>query len=176
MSDKTYQILNQFELIPYLDELRQRDTEQIFVFGISEEGRILYCQYAGIDSKINSCACNFREIIKMALNNDVSGIIICHNHPNSNLLFPSKEDINLTRDLYYLCNELQIELFDHLIVSKTKAYSFDDKGVLSSLASTKSTDKIYAGIIKKHFAPLNKLIPNLQRLTTELQKFIQGEK
>ncbi|WP_417615074.1 JAB domain-containing protein [Parasphingorhabdus sp.] len=60
-----------------------------------------------------------RNILKRALELDASGIIIAHNHPGGNLT-PSDSDIEFTRSLKALCQELDICLHDHIIISNDR--------------------------------------------------------
>lgn len=82
-----------------------------------------------IDSKIifkgdlNSVNVHPREIFKYAVVNSASGIIIAHNHPTGDV-FPSKQDIEITKRLIEASKLLQIPVIDHIIVGKDKYYSF----------------------------------------------------
>jgi DNA repair protein RadC len=58
-----------------------------------------------------------------------SGIILSHNHPSGNLT-PSQADIDLTRKIKEGGRLLEIQLLDHLIVTKTGYYSFADEGLI----------------------------------------------
>ncbi len=59
----------------------------------------------------------FRNIINNALNLNVFGFFLVHNHPAGNIN-PSKEDIIETNELLKICNQIGIILFDHIIISK----------------------------------------------------------
>ncbi|MFZ6009519.1 MAG: JAB domain-containing protein [Bacteroidota bacterium] len=58
-----------------------------------------------------------------------SGIILSHNHPSGNLT-PSQADIDLTRKIKEGGRLLEIQLLDHLIVTKAGYYSFADEGLI----------------------------------------------
>jgi DNA repair protein RadC len=58
-----------------------------------------------------------------------SGIILSHNHPSGNLI-PSQADIDLTRKIKEGGRLLEIQLLDHLIVTKAGYYSFADEGLI----------------------------------------------
>ena len=55
------------------------------------------------------------NILKRALLVNSSKIIICHNHPSGNLT-PSKEDYQLTDQLYDAAALIGIQLLDHIII------------------------------------------------------------
>ena len=56
-------------------------------------------------------------------------IILAHNHPSGNLK-PSEADNNLTTRLKQACEIVDINMLDHLIISKDGYYSFMDESSL----------------------------------------------
>ena len=70
-----------------------------------------------------------KDIIKNALNIDAYGIFLVHNHPKGSL-YPSDNDIKATMDLLNICNDIEVHLFDHLIISRGMYYSFAESGCL----------------------------------------------
>lgn len=72
-----------------------------------------------------------REIIKKAMDYHAAALILAHNHPSGSLS-PSKQDITLTRTLFLLCQCMQIQLLDHLIIGEG-TYSFADDGLMGSI-------------------------------------------
>lgn len=73
-----------------------------------------------------------RELVQRAIAHHAAAIILAHNHP-SGALKPSPQDISLTRNLYFICSFLQIQLLDHFIIGDG-TYSFADNGMIESLA------------------------------------------
>ncbi len=70
-----------------------------------------------------------RIILKKALEEDATSIVLCHNHPSGNLQ-PSKADEELTKKIKEAANYLDIRIIDHIIVSEEGFYSFADEGIL----------------------------------------------
>ncbi|CAN5260433.1 DNA repair protein RadC [soil metagenome] len=70
-----------------------------------------------------------RIILKIALEQEATSIILCHNHPSGNLR-PSKADEELTQKIKTAARYLDILMMDHLIVSEEGYYSFADGGLL----------------------------------------------
>jgi DNA repair protein RadC len=68
-------------------------------------------------------------IFHIALQHQASGIILIHNHPSGNLK-PSQSDINLTKKLSEAGRMLDIQVFDHLIISDNGYFSFGDESLL----------------------------------------------
>lgn len=70
-----------------------------------------------------------KVIFAIALKSGASGIILSHNHPSEEL-DPGKEDLKLTEKLKQCGQLLNIDILDHLIVSKDAFYSFADEGLM----------------------------------------------
>jgi DNA repair protein RadC len=70
-----------------------------------------------------------RDILYYAIKHNCNGIIISHNHPNNDPT-PSQEDIEFTKKLQTLANELGFDLLDHIIVGKKDFYSFAKEGLI----------------------------------------------
>lgn len=70
-----------------------------------------------------------RELVEKILLCNAKNIIIVHNHP-SGLIYPSDEDIRLTKRLKEGLYLLEINLVDHIVISKSGYFSFIEKGVL----------------------------------------------
>ena len=69
-----------------------------------------------------------RLIMKKALENDASSMILCHNHPSGNNL-PSDDDINLTKRITEAGKIMKIPVMDHIIISDNGYYSFYDNNI-----------------------------------------------
>lgn len=68
-----------------------------------------------------------KQVFIAALKTNASGIILAHNHPSGNLN-PSEVDLQLTNKLYKAGKYIDIEILDHLIITKENYYSFADAG------------------------------------------------
>jgi DNA repair protein RadC len=70
-----------------------------------------------------------RVILKKAIENGATSIVLCHNHPSGNLK-PSKADEELTKKIKEAAKYHDIEVIDHIIVSEEGYFSFSDDGIL----------------------------------------------
>lgn len=78
---------------------------------------------------INQTSVDLRIIMKIALEEMATSMILAHNHPSGNLN-PSQADINLTRKIKEAALSLDIEVFDHLIVTQKSYFSFANERML----------------------------------------------
>lgn len=70
-----------------------------------------------------------KRIFKVAIENNASAMVLCHNHPSGNLK-PSEADIKLTKKLKDAGALLEINIIDHVIICEERYFSFADEGVL----------------------------------------------
>ncbi len=70
-----------------------------------------------------------RIILKRALEEDATSLVLCHNHPSGNLK-PSRADEELTKKIKEAAKYFDIIVMDHIIVSEEGYYSFADEGIL----------------------------------------------
>ncbi len=70
-----------------------------------------------------------REVVRRALGNNATAIILVHNHPSGDVT-PSRDDIVMTRELGEACKKIGIAVHDHIIVGSTGQTSFRDLGLL----------------------------------------------
>ncbi|MFV0468096.1 MAG: RadC family protein [Dysgonomonas sp.] len=79
---------------------------------------------------ITGTVIDIRLVIKEALENLATNIVLVHNHPSGNEN-PSREDNAITEKLKNACSLLDIHLVDHIIVCEKTYYSYRDKNVLT---------------------------------------------
>ena len=78
---------------------------------------------------ISQTAVDVRIILKIALEEMATGIILAHNHPSGNLK-PSKSDYIITQKVKKAAETLDLNVLDHLIVTQKSYFSFADEGEL----------------------------------------------
>jgi DNA repair protein RadC len=75
---------------------------------------------------------DIKMIIKVAIDLLAQGIVLCHNHPSGNLM-PSKEDKKFTRQIKEASALFEIEIIDHIILTKDSYFSFLENSIMSVL-------------------------------------------
>ena len=78
---------------------------------------------------ISATVADIRIMLKYAIENYASSMILCHNHPSGNLK-PSNADIKLTTAVKEAASWMDIALIDHIIVTDSSYYSFADEKML----------------------------------------------
>lgn len=76
---------------------------------------------------IASTSVDVREVIREALLHRATAIVLCHNHPSGSLT-PSTNDDQLTHRVATAARAMDIHMLDHIIVTATDYYSYQDNG------------------------------------------------
>lgn len=75
---------------------------------------------------LNASIIDPREIFKPAIKHSASRIILVHNHPSGDSS-PSKEDIEVTKNIIEAGELLGIKVLDHVIIGKNSYWSWKEK-------------------------------------------------
>lgn len=78
---------------------------------------------------ISGTVTDIRMILKLAIENLSSSVILCHNHPSGNLQ-PSEADRSITGKLKEAANLMDIAVLDHIIIAGRAYFSFADENEL----------------------------------------------
>lgn len=108
---ETIELFEEFKII-----LLNHASEALGIYTVSKGG-------------ISSTVVEIRHILFVALKTNSTGIILAHNHPSGNLK-PSSSDIKITERLHEACKVMDLNLMDHIILSKQSYFSFTDEGYL----------------------------------------------
>lgn len=106
-----------------------------------------------------------KEIIRTAILENSSRVILAHNHPSGDCN-PSELDINVTTKISKLLKAFDIELVDHLVVASDNYMSLGSKKYIKN----KINDDFYDTIEEKFLKDENK---NLKNEVKELKKEVK---
>ena len=102
--------------------------EQFRLLFLDKQNRLLADEILS-DGTVDHTPVYPREVVRRALANNASAIILVHNHPSGDVS-PSKADVAMTKELKDACSKIGIEIHDHIIVGSTGQASFRDLGLL----------------------------------------------
>ena len=109
-------LLNNWDrLMDYLNAVLARErVEQFRVLFLDTRNRLLGDE-AQARGTVNHTPVYPREVVKRALELQATALILVHNHPSGDPT-PSREDIEMTREVKQAAGALSIVLHDHVIV------------------------------------------------------------
>lgn len=115
-------------LLDYLScRLRHRQREEILILFLDSRNRLI--KVDSHEGTINHVPLFPREIATRALELFTKAVIIAHNHPGG-LATPSKKDVKTTIQVHEALETLDIDLYDHVIISDESHYSFKTNGII----------------------------------------------
>ena len=101
--------------------LGPRNKECLYALYLNTGQRVVY-HTAIVEGTIDRAPLYPREILKPAIANDATSIILVHNHPEGQPV-PSEQDLEMTRKLEDIAAPFGIKLLEHMIVTRLQAYS-----------------------------------------------------
>ena len=109
-------------------KLERLEYEEFWVLYLSRCNRVIFeeCMSKG---GVSGTVTDVRLILKRAIELLASGIILVHNHPSGNLR-PSPDDDRITTKAKEAAKLLDINVLDHLIITPTNYFSYNDNGRL----------------------------------------------
>lgn len=117
------------EVFDYLyHSLRDSITEKFKVLFLDAKNFILE-EKTIFEGTVDSSAVYPREVIKAAIRHAASSLIFVHNHPSGDP-DPSESDREITKELVFASNIMQIKVLDHIIIGNNCFFSFADQGLI----------------------------------------------
>ena len=114
-----------FELMqPVIGELPH---EEFWILYLNNSNKVIYKAQLS-KGGITGTVVDIRLVFKMALEQNATSLILTHNHPSGKLL-ASEADIQITQKLKLAAQQLDIAILDHIIITETGFYSFQDEGI-----------------------------------------------
>ncbi|MBQ9548876.1 MAG: DNA repair protein RadC [Bacteroidales bacterium] len=110
-----------------LPVLKGRQCEECWVLFLNH-ARLVTGRERISEGGLTATTVDCRPILRRALEQGATALILVHNHPASNPE-PSKEDVAVTQALRKAASAFDIVLLDHVVVSDDSFYSFRDERV-----------------------------------------------
>jgi DNA repair protein RadC len=118
----TQQLVSPEAVFTSVKEIRNSRKEHLLAIYLDIKNREISREIISVGT-LTANLVHPREIFEPAVKNLAAGIIIVHNHPSGETE-PSKEDIEVTKQLRKAGELMGIPILDHLIVTKNNFYSF----------------------------------------------------
>ncbi len=117
------------EIFDYLyHSMRDLKKEVFRVIYLSGQNQII--DIADLfEGTVNASSVYPREIMREAIRHNATSLIFVHNHTSGDPQ-PSRQDKDITRDLVFAGNIMQIGVLDHIIIGDNSYYSFASEGLI----------------------------------------------
>jgi len=130
-SEDVYNIMQQVLL---RENRISRKQEHFWIIGLDNKSRILFIELLALGQQ-NRVNMNPSDTFRMAIYKLATQAILIHNHPSGGTDL-SKEDKELTDYLYKAGRFLRIEVIDHLVITETDYFSFEDNGLMDKIKNS----------------------------------------
>ena len=115
-------ISNLKEALSQLTDIRQLQKEHFVALYLNARNQLVHKETISIGT-LNASLIHPREVFELAIQHRTVSVVVSHNHP-SGTTDPSEDDIEVTKRLVGAGKLLGIDLYDHIIVTKSDSFSF----------------------------------------------------
>lgn len=105
--------------------LGHKTVEVFMLLFLDSQNKLIATESMG-QGTVNAHTVYVREVLRKALEHNASALIVAHNHP-AGTLFPSDEDICLTKQLQNALKLVDVVLLDHFLVTAQHCVSFNEE-------------------------------------------------
>ena len=114
-----------FEIMqPIIGELPH---EEFWILYLNNSNKVIHKAQLS-KGGITGTVVDSRIVFKTAFEQNATSIILTHNHPSGKLA-ASQADIEITKRLKLAGEQLEILILDHIIITESGYYSFQDNGI-----------------------------------------------
>ena len=114
------------------DYLRQKlgreKKEHFVILSLDSRNNLIRENIVSIGT-LNANLVHPREVFKEAIDSRAASVILAHNHPSGDPE-PSEDDLVITKRLTEAGKIIGIDVLDHIIITKTKVFSFKEKKLI----------------------------------------------
>ena len=104
------------------------EHEQFWIMLLNPANKVIKITRVSVGG-VNGTSADPKRIFKIALENNATALMLCHNHPSGSVM-PSEHDKAITRNLVNGGKLLEIKILDHIIVGIDNYFSFADSGMI----------------------------------------------
>jgi DNA repair protein RadC len=116
------------DVIAQVGYLRNKLREHLVVLYLNARNEMLFRKHMFVGT-LNANLVHPREIFAEALRQNAASVILVHNHPSGDPE-PSQDDLEITKRIVEAGKIMGIDVLDHIIIAKTKAFSFKEKKLI----------------------------------------------
>jgi DNA repair protein RadC len=111
-------------LMPEIGHLEQ---EHFVVLMLDTRNRVI-AQETLYKGSLNASHIRVGEVFREAIRRNCAAILVAHNHPSQDVS-PSPEDVALTRSLVEAGKLVDVDVLDHLVLSRSRFVSLHERGL-----------------------------------------------
>jgi len=113
------------EVFQYARDLARLKKEHLRGLYLDTRNKLIRDEVIAIGT-LNQSLSHPREVFHPAIDSHAAAIILVHNHPSGDPS-PSKDDIELTKQIYQASKILSIDILDHVIIGNERYFSLKEQ-------------------------------------------------
>lgn len=121
-------ITSSLDILEQVKEYRDKRQEYLLCLTLDWANRLINNRVITV-WLLNQSLVHPREVFADAISDRANSIILVHNHPSWSTT-PSDEDLRVTRRLQEVSEIVWIKLLDHVIITKSSYYSFNENNLI----------------------------------------------
>ncbi|WP_159903588.1 JAB domain-containing protein [Salinirussus salinus] len=103
------------------ESLKYEQKEHLYAVFLTNSNRFIGDKIIGVGSR-DTVEMDIQDVVRTAAVTNAGAVILVHNHPSGSS-GATRKDIEVTRQAYEVLEKINVELLDHVIISKTESYS-----------------------------------------------------
>jgi DNA repair protein RadC len=115
-------------VLPLLSDIVNKQQECFLCISLNGANEVIEKRLVTV-GLLNNCQVHPREVFADVITDRAASVIFAHNHPSGELS-PSSSDLKFQEQLNEAGKILGINIIDHIIISKTGYYSFQEHGLI----------------------------------------------
>jgi DNA repair protein RadC len=125
----TSRISASMDVLNYCKDMDGMSQEVFCVLTLNTKNYVIENHIIAV-GQLSSCLVSPREVFTRALLDSANSIILVHNHPSGDCV-PSREDIQITKQIQEAGKIIGVTVLDHVIIGKDRHYSLRDNGEMT---------------------------------------------
>jgi DNA repair protein RadC len=115
----------------------RRAIEHFWVASLDNKNRLVNVELINLGS-VNRVTVKPPEVFRIAIYKAAPRVVLVHNHPSGDIgiLTPNEADKNFTDHMLKAGKLLNIDVADHLVITETDYYSFNERGYMLLLSKS----------------------------------------
>ena len=116
------------DVIAQFSYLRNKTREHLAALYLNARNEMIFKKHLFVGT-LDANIAHPREVFKHALEKNAASLILVHNHPSGDPE-PSKSDLEITKRISEAGKIMGIDVLVHIIITKTKVFSFKKKKLI----------------------------------------------
>ena len=110
-----HDVVNRYESLKY------EQKEHLYAVFLTNGNQFIGDKIIGIGNR-DSVEADIQDVVRTASLTNAGAVVLVHNHPSGNAGATAK-DLETTQEIHEVLEKINVELLDHVIISKTENYS-----------------------------------------------------